>query len=156
MPKLYRISIALLAGLTLFAADPQPSDPVDSRLVQIREFFRKHACPVEHLAEEFLAAADHHGLDWRLLPSLALVESGGGRASRANNIFGWGRVRFPSVADGIFTVARSLADGRNYRGKSLEQKLWTYNPMAGYITKVKNVMQQLGPHPSDQNSTARK
>ena len=51
--------------------------PIDDRLTQLRQFFRQKGAPVEHLAEEFLAAADRHSLDWRLLPSLAIIETAG-------------------------------------------------------------------------------
>jgi len=61
----------------------------DARLTRLRAFFQDAHSPLLRLAEDFLVAADRHGLDWRLLPAsrwLRLVVAG--RPS-GNNIFGW-------------------------------------------------------------------
>ena len=52
----------------------------DLREAILRKFLRDKHCPDQEFTEVFIAEADAHGLDWRLLPSLALVESGGGDA----------------------------------------------------------------------------
>jgi hypothetical protein len=90
-------------------------------------------------------AADQHNLDWRLLPSLSLVESTGGKAYKNNNIFGWnnGDTKFRSVREGIFVVASRLKRARQYRGKGLDAKLHTYNPAADYPAKVKSAMRRI-------------
>ena len=119
----------------------------DPRLAHLERFFAARKCPVRGLAKEFLAAADNNHLDWRLLPSLSLIESSGGKVYRNNNIFGWanGDKRFPSVQAGIHIVAGALANSRHYRGKSLDQKLTTYNRRPLYLKRVKTVMAQIGP-----------
>ncbi len=138
---MYRpIAVLLFCGL----AGSAETAAIDDRLGPLKEFFRRKGAPVGHLAQEFLAAADRHRLDWRLLPSLAIVETGGGRVGRGNNLFGWGRVRFPTIVDGIQTVARMVAEGPAYRGKSLNEKLRTYSPVPGYLEKVHRTMRQLG------------
>ena len=119
----------------------------DPRLVQLREFFANSGCPVEELAEDFLIEADEHDLDWRLLPSIAIVESGGGKQSRNNNVFGWdsGNTSFQSVQAGIHHVASRLAISDLYRDKDVDDILRTYNPRPGYIRRVKSVMARLSP-----------
>ena len=119
----------------------------DPRLVRLREFFLKYDSPVHYLAAEFLEAADENGLDWRLLPTLAIVESGGGRNYTKNNVFGWASCRrgFPSVREGIHTVASRLANSRLYRGKDLEGILRTYNRRKAYAHTVLALMKTLGP-----------
>jgi hypothetical protein len=42
-------------------------------------------------------------------------------------------------------VAERLANSDYYRGKSIDQILLTYNPRPQYRTKVKAVMQEIGP-----------
>ena len=123
----------------------------DPRLDRLEKYFAARKCPVRSLAKDFLAAADKHGLDWRLLPSLSVVESSGGKVYRNNNIFGWanGDQRFHSVKAGIHIVAGELANSRYYRGKSLDQKLYTYNRRPLYGKRVKTVMAQLGPETFD-------
>lgn len=125
-------------------------DADDSRLQRIRSFFRKRKCPAQKYAAEFVVAADRHRLDWRLLPSLALIESSGGKVFSNNNIFGWDscRHRFPSVQAGIDTVAERLANSPLYRGKSVDDKLKVYNARPHYRVAVKRVMQQLELEPA--------
>ena len=85
-------------------------------------------------------------LDWRLLPSIAVLESGGGKEYTNNNIFGWDscKTAFPSVRAGIHTVARALGQSRLYRDKDLDELLLTYNTNAEYSERVKALMAELG------------
>ena len=117
----------------------------DRRLVRIKTFFRKRVCPAHEYAAEFLIASDKQKLDWRLLPSIALIESSGGKVFSNNNIFGWDscRYRFPSVVAGIHFVADHLANSPLYRGKSIDEKLKTYNAQPHYRVAVKKVMAQI-------------
>jgi hypothetical protein len=133
-------------------ADQNPTDAMkciksDPRLNVLQRFFRKSDCPAERLSDVFLFEADEHKLDWRLLPSLAMVESGGGKAYRRNNVFGWanGDVFFSTISEGIHQVADRLTNSRFYRNKTLLAKLQTYNPNAGYAEKVQAVMSRISP-----------
>jgi hypothetical protein len=119
----------------------------DLREVILRKFLRDQHCPVQEFSEVFIAEADAHHLDWRLLPSLAFVESGGGRTARGNNLFGWanGKVSFNSIGESIHTVAANLAHGRPYRGKDITGKLLAYNQSPDYSDVVKSIMRQISP-----------
>src|SRR5437870_3248921 len=66
---------------------PQPAAP-DPRTDRLKKFFARLHCPVIYLAADFVHAADDNHLDWRLLPSISVIESGGGKAYKNNNIFG--------------------------------------------------------------------
>ncbi len=125
----------------------RPAVSTDPRLIRIRQYFLERDCPAHQYAEDFVLAADRHDLDWRLLPSLSMIESTGGKEARNNNMFGWdnGNVRFITRRDGIHKVASRLAESRYYKGKTLDQTLRTYNPASQYGRKVKLVMAQLGP-----------
>lgn len=143
--------MAGLAAVTGYA-DPdslpmKPAVSTDPRLIRIRQYFLERDCPAHQYAEDFVLAADRHQLDWRLLPSLSMIESTGGKEARNNNMFGWdnGNVRFKTRRDGIHEVALQLAESRHYKGKTLDQRLRTYNPVGEYGKKVKFVMAQLGP-----------
>lgn len=119
----------------------------DPRLVRLKEFLHENDCPIKRLASDFIEAADKQDLDWRLLPSIAVVESGGGKRYKNNNVFGWGNCerRFPSVRAGIHIVAERLANSRLYRDKNIDQLLRTYNPeQPNYAQKVKAVMSLIG------------
>src|SRR5580658_8126276 len=110
----------------------------DLREVILRKFLRDKNCPDQEFTEVFIAEADAHGLDWRLLPSLAFVESGGGKTSKGNNIFGWnnGRNSYASINQAIHEVATALSFARPYQGKSLIAKLASYNQNIDYAPLV--------------------
>jgi hypothetical protein len=119
----------------------------DLRETLLRKFLQAKHCPDQEYAELFVAESDAHGLDWRLLPSLAFVESGGGKAAKGNNLFGWanGKATFNSIGDAIHTVASALAHGRSYRGKPLDAKLAAYNQNMDYPAMVMEIMRQISP-----------
>src|SRR5580704_15810645 len=125
------------AGATGYA-DQNPTaahGKCDIRQAILRHFLRESSTSIDRYAETFIAEADAHHLDWRLLPSLAIIESGGGQRNRRNNLFGWnnGASRFSSATEAIHHVAVALAEARPYKGKDLRGKLAAYNPTPGYL-----------------------
>lgn len=133
-------------GLKTHASDADQMQ-VDPRPGLLERFFAARNAPARALVADFIAAADRYGLDWRLLPSIAHLESGGGKKFKNNNIFGWNNAehRFPSIRAGIHTVADRLANSRLYKDKSLEELLHTYNGRMEYAARVKRVMRLIGP-----------
>ncbi len=127
-------------------SQPDPVSP-DPRTVRLKKFLVKLHCPVFDLADDFVQAADENQLDWRLLPSISVIESGGGKAYRNNNIFGWnqGLQVFPTIRSGIHTVAFKLAKSRLYRNRDIVGKLRLYNPYANYAESVMSVMNRISP-----------
>jgi len=125
---------------------PKANVDHDPRLRRLQEFFGQRDCPLRDAAADFLIAADRNDLDWRLLPSISIIESSGGKDYRNNNVFGWDSCRegFTSVREGIHFVAGQLANSKLYKDKSLDNKLSTYNPLPDYPRRVKAVMHALG------------
>lgn len=119
----------------------------DPRLSFLRSFFEQGKCPAAKFSQTFLDAADANALDWRLLPSIAVVESSGGKAAPNHNLFGWksGRAEFSSAVACIRQVASLLATSVLYRDKDLDGILRTYNPNADYADKVKSIMRRIAP-----------
>jgi hypothetical protein len=126
---------------------PQSRYENDPRLARLSEFFDSIGSPLTPLAADFLAASDRYDLDWRLLPSISVIESSGGKRYVKNNVFGWDSARrgFNSIREGIYWVASRLADSRLYKGKDLDALLATYNPYPRYPRRVKAVMRRVGP-----------
>lgn len=127
---------------------PQPERAaLDPRAVRLKAFFAKLHCPVTDLSEEFIHAADDNQLDWRLLPSISVIESGGGKAYRNNNIFGWnnGSDPFPTIRAGLNEVAFKLGRSPLYRNRNLLGKLKMYNPYNTYAASVLSVMNRISP-----------
>jgi len=139
----------VLGGASATAEMDRNAAPIqkkpDFRVAIVRKFFQTKSSPAEAYADTFVIEADNHHLDWRLLPSLAFVESGGGKQSHLNNLFGWdnGDSGFSSAREGIHRVAEALAEARPYKGKSLQGKLFAYNPNPGYHSLVTGVMRQI-------------
>jgi len=149
-PKEFVVAAGLLVAPMVIdfaqGAEPASAEKHDPRLAVLQNFFAARHCPVRNLAGEFLLAADMNGLDWRLLPSISLIETGGGKVSRNNNIFGWGsgRHRFVSIRESIHTVAAKLAHSKLYRDKDTDRILSTYNIRPRWGERVKAVMRSIG------------
>ncbi|HEX4748731.1 MAG TPA: hypothetical protein VH302_04240 [Bryobacteraceae bacterium] len=157
--KQFMVAVGLLAlPITLRSdnmmgkPDVKPAQPVqpvsdDPRTDRVKNFLSKLHCPVATLAQEFVNAADENSLDWRLLPSISVVESGGGKAYRNNNIFGWnnGLSLFPSILSGIHEVAYKLGRSTLYRNRDAAGKLRLYNPDPTYASRVLAVMHRISP-----------
>lgn len=120
----------------------QPEVTEDRRTREVHTFLSRHSCPISGLAAEFVLAADLNQLDYRLLPTLAVLESGCGRATRNHNLFGWanGRKPFASFEQAIHHVAQRLRLAPHYAGKSTIEKLRKYNRRAAYRVKVLRLM----------------
>src|SRR3954469_24572878 len=142
---------------------PAPSHPkardADARTERLKNFFSSLHCPVSYLSPEFVRASDENGLDWRLLPSISVIESGGGKAYKNNNIFGWanGDYLFTTLKAGIHEVAFKLGRSPLYRNRDVEEKLHLYNPNEEYATNVMAVMNRISPvvHLRNVNRTKR-
>ncbi len=111
------------------------------RAQKIDTFFAKRDnSPLAGYGLTMVKAADHYGIDWRLLPAIATIESNGGHmmcksATGKNNPFGYGscKIRFESIEEAIDVVAKSIGGhnpktARYYKGKDIGEIIDTYNP----------------------------
>lgn len=134
----------------LAAASPSTA-PEDHRVAAIRGLLAGR--PLEPHAERMVATADAYGLDWRLIPAISFVESGGGANACGANAWGWDNCRstFSSFEEGIERVGALLAS-ETYSGRSTAQQLciWvigdgcTTTFAVDYVYKVAWVYGQLG------------
>jgi|SRR5579875_3782794 len=163
--SLFSKQLTVMAGLVLLPitlrlekVQAKPAPPVtprqpltapnpDPRIIRLKKFFARLHCPVLELADDFVHAADENQLDWRLLPSISVIESGGGKAYRNNNVFGWnnGQQLFPSIRAGIHTVAFKLGKSPLYEHRDSVGKLRLYNPNEDYVNSVVQVMNRISP-----------
>lgn len=154
--------VALPLSLPIFSAKPvtpsksAPKHLDDPRIGRLRAFLSRLHCPVANISEDFVRAADDNHLDWRLLPSIAVVESGGGKTAKNNNIFGWknGVQRFATVRSGLELVAYKLGRSPLYRKLDSVGKLRVYNESGEYADAVLSVMNRIGPPLEAQSSYA--
>ncbi len=108
----------------------------DARAKIIENFFKGYNAPLAEFASEFVNVADKYQLDYRLLPSIAMQESNGGRKiiEGSKNPFGYGIyggsvLRFTSYGESIERVGKGLRE--DYLNKGLtkpEQIMAKYTP----------------------------
>lgn len=122
---------------------------IDHRPAELAEFLLKNKCPKPYYIKEYLNAADKYKIDFRLLPAISVQESGCGRNACGDGIRRWGfgscnGYNFKTVAQGIDYVSNALANGNYYRGKTVTQKLKTYNKEnPNYFNEVEGLMNQM-------------
>lgn len=113
--------------------------------------------PLAGTGKEMVAAADKYGIDWRLLPAIAVRESSGGKEACGKNPFGWGSCKkgigeFKTWGEAIDKVGWNLG-GWNprtapYYSGGTEAKLKAYNPpsiVPEYAAQVMKIMDAIGP-----------
>lgn len=127
----------------LYAALPENSmqvsdniDFIDGRAIIIKNFFNNYNSPLASLSDLFVTVADKYKLDYRLLPSITMQESNGGKRIIADsyNPFGYGIYgtqvkKFTSWEEAIDRVGKGLRE--DYLNKGLitpEQIMPKYTP----------------------------
>ncbi len=130
------------SSLNLVIFDIESNGVTDNRAAKIDAYFAQWDLPMAGYGKAMVAAADAYGLDWRLLPALAKLETTGGKhlcknPLGKNNPFGYGscKIGFATFEDSFYTVAKTLSgNGKNtshlYKDKSVEEILEVYNPPA--------------------------
>lgn len=155
--KLFAVSILLTITLFTKTALAQSTGvsaieakKLDKKAEILAKYLSKFDSPLQNHAQDFIDAANKYNLDWKLVPSIAGVESTFGKAIPGGyNGWGWGvygtqAIYFNSWTDGIFTVSKGLRE--NYLDKGLTDpfsinKVYAASPTWG--SKVTYFMQDL-------------
>lgn len=103
------------------AISKKPVIKIDNRSKILRNYLAKYNSPLQDSADDFVKAADANQVDWKLVPSIAGVESTFGKhipggytpGSSSYNGWGWGvygdqALAFKSWNDAIFTITSAL------------------------------------------------
>lgn len=92
----------------------------DNRVIALKNYLENYGSPLAPYAQSYVNAADKYGMDWKLLPAIAGLESSFGihQLRGSYNSYGWGggRIYFDSVEDGIDTVMYALRNKYMSRG----------------------------------------
>lgn len=98
----------------------------DGRVEVLKEFFSKYGSPLLPFTEQIVQDADTYGLDYRLLPAIAMQESNVCKKMPANSYNCWGFgiyggkiTRFSGFEEAITTVSKTLA--KEYVNKGLSR-----------------------------------
>lgn len=96
---------------------PRQEEQQDNRAAILRAYLNQYNSPLADKADIFVAEADKYNLDYRLLPSIAGVESWFGTRYPRNTYNGWGygiygtHTRyFNSWDDAIHTISKDLRE----------------------------------------------
>ena len=132
-----------VSNFKLYAALPKEETAIseniehgDARAKIVENFFTNYKTPLASFSDIFIKIADKYGLDFRLLPAIAMQESNGGKKVIENsyNPFGYGiygklAVRFDSWEEAIERVGRALREDYLNQGlKSPVQIMAKYTP----------------------------
>lgn len=125
----------------------------EEKAASIDAYYAKYNMPLEGYGMKMVLEAEKNGLDWRLIPAIAVRESTGGKFACKNNPFGWGscKIAFKDYNEGIEVVSRNLSGNnprtaRYYGGKSVRGILETYNPpsiVPTYASEVIAIMNKI-------------
>lgn len=123
----------------------------------IDAYFRERGMPMAGTGMKMVLEAEKNGLDWRLLPAIAVRESTGGKfqcKKVAHSPFGWGscKINFKSYDEAIEVVAKNLGGNNpktahHYDEKTTKQILRAYNPpsvVPRYAEQVMSIMDVIG------------
>lgn len=126
----------------LYNSASQQENPNIHEIESIRRFFTSYNSSLSMYATTFLAASKKNKIDWKLMPAIAMEESGGGKNTpfcAPFNPFGYtstsspcGFWRFTSYEQAIDKVAQTIGRGNAYaryqRTGRLSEFTSVYNP----------------------------
>lgn len=125
----------------------------DGRVEMLRQFFAKYSSPLEPYAKNIVNAAEKYGLDFRLIPSIAMQESNLCKKipKGSNNCWGFGIyggkvTKFENYPQAIETVSKTLA--HDYKKSGLDtpeeiMKRYTPSSNGSWARGVSHFMDQL-------------
>ena len=125
----------------------------DARVTVVKDFFQKYNSVLYPYASDIVSTADKYGLDYRLVPAIAMQESTLCKKAPKDSYNCWGFgiygkkvTRFNNFSQAIDTVTKTLA--RQYKAQGLEtpQQIMTkYTPSSNgsWAIGVNTVMDQL-------------
>ena len=125
----------------------------EEKASKIDAYYAQYDLPLAGHGMEMVVAAEKNGLDWRLLPAIAMRESTGGKfvCYKSFNPYGWGscKIHFDSFEEATNTVAAHLGGNmertaRYYANKTIEQKLKAYNSVIpAYTAEIFSIMSKI-------------
>ena len=99
--------------------------PQDARIAVVADFFKKYNSDLLPYAQNVVEDADRYGLDYRLIPAIAMQESNLCKKAPKDSYNCWGFgiygkkiTKFANYPEAIDTVTKTLA--REYKNKGLE------------------------------------
>lgn len=102
----------------------------DSRVANLKAFFRKYNSPLYNEAELIVQVSDQYKFDYRLLPAIAMQESNLCRVipDDSYNCWGWGIygdtvTKFSSYDEAINTIAKGISENYIKQGLNTASRI---------------------------------
>ena len=125
----------------------------DARLSLVRDFFSNYKSELLPYAKDVIKAADTYGLDYRLVPAIAMQESNLCKKAPKNSHNCWGFgiygkkiTRFDNYKDAINTVTKTLAQKYKAQGLNTPEEIMSrYTPSSNgsWAFSVNHFMKEL-------------
>lgn len=125
----------------------------DARLTAVKEFFKRYKSDLLPYADDVIIAADKYGIDYRLIPAIAMQESNLCKKVPKDSYNCWGFgiygkkvTRFDNYKDAIDTVTKTLASKYKANGLETPEQIMTkYTPGSNgsWANGVNHFMDQL-------------
>lgn len=117
----------------------------DKRVKAVKNVFEHYNSPLLPYASFYVEKADKYGIDWKLLPSIAGLESSFGKRQMPNshNSYGWGggHIYFDSYEHGIDTINKAFAEKYAARGATTVEQIGPiYAESKTWVPRVKSFM----------------
>ncbi len=112
-------------------------EQADARIELVRQFLTRYKSPLEPFAQDIVETADAYNIDFRLIPAIAMQESGLCKKiiveNAEHNCWGYGiygekTMGFSDYKDGIETVTKALAKYKSLGLESPEEIMQRYAP----------------------------
>jgi hypothetical protein len=105
-----QVSIVSTENIPAESTEVSLNGVTDIRVAKIKAYLSERNAPLADYANEFVAAADKYGIDYRLVASISVIESEGGKNTfKPYNAWGWGKNGFSSWEEGIWKVSEGLS-----------------------------------------------
>lgn len=86
----------------LLEEDPETNEEIDSWASRIDAYLSSYGAPMAGYGDVFARAAAEYGVDPRIAPAIAVIESGGGKVCfKPHNAWGWGTTGWSSWDEAI-------------------------------------------------------
>lgn len=124
---------------------------VDFRPLRVAKFLK--GTPLEKYSEQIVAISDKYEIDYRLIPAIAMKETGAGRVAPEDSFNAWGfengRTQFESWEQALESVAKTLKTRYVAKGMDTPDKMMpVYAPPAvenggGWAKAINNYLAQM-------------
>ena len=118
----------------------------DARLIVLRKFLSDYKSPLIEASEEIIKQSDIYGIDYALIPSIAMQESGGCKVipPGSHNCWGFGiygkrKVVFNNFEEAITAVAKTIKEAYINNGltnPTLWEDRWTPSSIGNWSYSV--------------------